>query len=81
MKKSSASRASYCSRKSKDSRTLVCRKFFYLFTCEYCFSHWVTAAFLIITRYKLLYPTGAATSYPSSPWSTSRISISASSDT
>ena len=31
------------------------RKFFYLFTCEYCFSHYVTAAFLIITRYKLLY--------------------------
>ena len=31
------------------------RKFFYLFTCEYCFSHYVTAAFLIITRFKLLY--------------------------
>ncbi len=45
----------YCSRMSKDSRTLACRKFFYLFTCEYCFSHWVTAVFLVITRYKLLY--------------------------
>jgi hypothetical protein len=45
----------YCIRRSKESRTLVCRKFFYLFTCEYCFSHWVTALFLIITRYKLLY--------------------------
>jgi hypothetical protein len=32
------------------------RKFFYLFTCEYCFSHYVTAAFLIVTRYKLLFP-------------------------
>ena len=31
------------------------RKFFYLFTCEYCFSHYVTAFFLIVTRYKLLY--------------------------
>jgi hypothetical protein len=31
------------------------RKFFYLFTCEYCFSHYVAALFLIITRYKLLY--------------------------
>jgi len=30
------------------------RKFFYLFTCEYCFSHYVTIAFLILTRYKLL---------------------------
>ena len=31
------------------------RKFFYLFTCEYCFSHYVAAFFLIVTRYKLLY--------------------------
>ena len=45
----------FCTRQSKDARYLLCRKFFYLFTCEYCFSHWVTAAFLIITRYKLLY--------------------------
>jgi len=30
------------------------RKFFYLFTCEYCFSHYVTAAMLIFTGYKLL---------------------------
>jgi hypothetical protein len=45
----------YCTRQSQNSRTLMCRKFFYLFTCEYCFSHWVTALFLIITRYKLLY--------------------------
>jgi hypothetical protein len=27
-----------------------------LVTCEFCFSHYVTAAFFIITRYKLLYP-------------------------
>ena len=45
----------YCTRMSRDSRALLCRKFFYLFTCEYCFSHWVSAGFLIITRYKLLY--------------------------
>jgi hypothetical protein len=24
-------------------------------TCEFCFSHYVTMAFLILTRYKLLY--------------------------
>jgi hypothetical protein len=29
---------------------------FYLLTCEYCFSHYVAIAFLIITRFKLLYP-------------------------
>lgn len=45
----------YCVEQSKNSRSLVCRKFFYLFTCEYCFSHWVAAAFLLITRYQLLY--------------------------
>lgn len=26
-----------------------------MFTCEYCFSHYVTIFFLAITRYKLLY--------------------------
>jgi hypothetical protein len=31
------------------------RKFFYLFTCEYCFSHYVSAAVLLIARYKLLF--------------------------
>jgi hypothetical protein len=45
----------YCERKSKSCSTLMQRKFFYLFTCEYCFSHYVTLAFLIITRYHLLY--------------------------
>ncbi len=32
------------------------RKFFYLFTCEYCFSHYVTIFFIALTGYKLLYP-------------------------
>lgn len=45
----------YCERKSKSCSTLVQRKFFYLFTCEYCFSHYVALGFLIITRYHLLY--------------------------
>lgn len=45
----------YCVRQSEGQPSLLCRKFFYLFTCEYCFSHYVTAFFLLITRYKLLY--------------------------
>jgi hypothetical protein len=45
----------YCVKRSESCRRLIERKFFYLFTCEYCFSHYVTAFFLIITRYKLLY--------------------------
>ena len=31
------------------------RKFFYLFTCEFCFSHYVTLFFLLITKFQLLY--------------------------
>jgi len=45
----------YCLHKSRHASSLVRRKFFYLFTCEYCFSHYVTIAFLAMTRYKLLY--------------------------
>ena len=44
----------WCVRNSKTCRTIYERKFFYLFTCEYCFSHYVTAIFLVITRFKLL---------------------------
>ncbi|HEV2293732.1 MAG TPA: hypothetical protein VGR35_07740 [Tepidisphaeraceae bacterium] len=46
----------YCRRKSKRSPSLPQRKFFYLFTCEYCFSHYVTIFFLILTQYQLLLP-------------------------
>ena len=44
----------YCTRRSKESSSLAARKFFYLFTCEYCFSHYVTIAFLFLTGYQLL---------------------------
>lgn len=44
----------WCVERSKSCRHLWQRKFFYLFTCEYCFSHYVTIFFLILTRYKLL---------------------------
>lgn len=46
----------FCQRECVQARSLVRRKFFYLFTCEYCFSHYVAAAILIITQYKLLFP-------------------------
>ena len=46
----------YCVNCSKTGRTLLQRKFFYLFTCEYCFSHYVTVVFLFFTNYKLLMP-------------------------
>ncbi len=46
----------FCQRKCVQARSLARRKFFYLFTCEYCFSHYVAASILIITRYKLRFP-------------------------
>ncbi len=44
----------YCLKRCHNGKNIVERKFFYLFTCEYCFSHYITAAMLIITNYKLL---------------------------
>src|ERR1043166_7131121 len=45
----------FCLAESKTCRRLYARKFFHLFTCEFCLSHYVAAAFLIITRYRLLF--------------------------
>jgi hypothetical protein len=45
----------YCLRRSQSCRRWYERKLFYLFTCEYCFSHYVAATFLLITRFKLLF--------------------------
>ena len=45
----------YCKDKSETSPTILRRKFFYLFTCEYCFSHYVTIFMLLITGYKLMF--------------------------
>ena len=45
----------YCQKKSENCKNIVIKKFFYLFTCEYCFSHYVTVAFLIITKFHLGY--------------------------
>jgi hypothetical protein len=45
----------YCVKRSEQGRSLPSRKFFYLFTCEYCFSHYVSAGMLLMTRFTLLY--------------------------
>jgi hypothetical protein len=44
----------YCVGRSQTCKTLLVRKFFYIATCEYCFSHWVTLVFLWMTGYRLL---------------------------
>jgi hypothetical protein len=45
-----------CIECSEQARSIFARKFFYLFTCEYCVSHWVTVGVLLLTRFKLLLP-------------------------
>jgi hypothetical protein len=45
----------WCAQRSQKCRRLAQRKFFYLFTCEYCFSHYVTAFFLWLSGFKLLF--------------------------
>ncbi len=46
----------WCKERSENCSGLLERKFFYLFTCEYCFSHWVTVGVLLVTRWQLLIP-------------------------
>ena len=41
--------------KSKNSARLASRKLFQLFTCEYCFSHWVTLGVLAFTNFRILF--------------------------
>jgi hypothetical protein len=45
----------YCENHSSRARGVLARKFFYLLTCEYCFSHYVAAGVLFVTRFTLLY--------------------------
>jgi len=45
----------FCKKMSQDCKSLPKRKFFYLFTCEYCFSHYVAAIALLLFRFQLLY--------------------------
>ncbi len=46
----------WCAGQCQTSRSPWARKFFYVFTCEYCFSHYVTAFFLVVTQFTLLLP-------------------------
>jgi len=46
----------FCIERSKTGRSLFSRKFFYLFTCEYCFSHYITILMLVITKFQIIFP-------------------------
>jgi len=43
-----------CEDKSEKCDSILQRKFYYVFTCEYCFSHWVTILLLLLTGFQLL---------------------------
>ncbi len=45
----------FCKRMSQECKALPQRKFFYLFTCEYCVSHYVAALALLLFRFSMLY--------------------------
>ena len=44
----------YCDKRSKTCKKLIQRKIFYVFTCEYCLSHWISLVFVLVTGYRLL---------------------------
>lgn len=44
----------FCDDRRNNCQSLSHRKFFYVFTCEYCFSHWTTILILLLTGFQLL---------------------------
>ncbi len=44
----------FCNDRRENCETTLKQKFYYVFTCEYCFSHWVTLIFIILTGFQLL---------------------------
>src|ERR1700685_2130998 len=46
----------FSKRESRQAPTPIRRKAFYLLTCEFCFSHYVAIAFLVLTHFQLLLP-------------------------
>lgn len=45
----------YFERRSRTERSPWRRKFFYLFTCEYCFSHYVALFFVVVCNFALVF--------------------------
>ena len=44
----------WAARRSREGRTYAARKFFYICTCEYCFSHYVAAGAVALTDFRML---------------------------
>jgi len=45
----------FCAERSRTCRRLLARKFFYLFTCEFCFSHWAALVFECIFQFEMIF--------------------------
>src|SRR5262245_52880590 len=45
----------FLKKKSEKARNALIRKFCYMWTCEYCFSHWVALAVVLVTGFRLLF--------------------------
>ena len=45
----------FCIKCSQDEGPILKKKFFYLFTCEYCFSHFVAVAMIFFSDFKMLF--------------------------
>ena len=60
----------FCVARSKRASTLVGRKFFYMLTCEYCFSHYVAAGAIWLSGFTLLFDDwrGSAIAWLSVVW-------------
>ena len=44
-----------CGERSRTCRRLYQRKFYYLFTCEFCFSHWVALGFQFVYQFRMVF--------------------------
>ena len=60
----------YCVARSKTCAWLGHRKFFYVFTCEYCFSHWVALVCELIFGFKMVFEDwrGYLVAFPALVW-------------
>lgn len=60
----------FCTARSKTCNWVAERKFFYLFTCEYCFSHWCTVFFQLFFQFKMVFDDwrGYLVSVPALVW-------------
>jgi hypothetical protein len=45
----------WCKERSESASNIFVRKLFYVWTCEYCFSHWVAILVLLLTGFQLLF--------------------------